>query len=455
MTDMKKPNVVTELHIKARRKVRAGASPQGAPTAQGAAAPQASLPGMPALPRHVPAAKPSKPVLPSLTLQHLLAHGLPDPLAVPLFKAVTTMRGGESVAEANFVAWLLAYCSHYATLRMVDAAGNVHFTIPTATGQASTSIFVAHTDTVHRSGGPNNVGIDGSEIHAVDEPLGADDGAGIAILCYMMYNKVPGRYIFSRQEESGGVGAKFIKENLSGVLKNYNRAIAFDRRGTSEVIIMQGGSQCASDEFGEALADALNEHGMLYTTSEKGVYTDTKEFRGVVPECVNIATGYYQEHGSSEHLDLDHFTLLALAAAKIDWENLPTVRDPKAKDPYDFDDDFGMHRWMGGYGSAGSKAQTAAKLQATTVVPKTQTAYDALYDNRMSPLEDAVFDWYWGRKIPLVDLLVEKLAKQNGITEIEARGFIKIDKLREAQVDAMDFKNEDLVLSEMIKIVTA
>ena len=170
-----------------------------------------------AQPAASPAPAPKKivrPVLPELKYEDLTSYGMPEELATPLYQAVTTMRGGESVAEANFVAWLLTYCTQFASLRMVDAAGNVHFTIPTPQGKDSKTLFVAHTDTVHYTGGKNKVGFDGAMLHGVDEPLGADDGAGIAILCFMMSKGVPGRYIFTRQEESGGVGAKFIGTGL-------------------------------------------------------------------------------------------------------------------------------------------------------------------------------------------------------------------------------------------------
>ena len=120
----------------------------------------------------------ARPALPELKYEDLTSYGMPEELATPLYQAVTTMRGGESVAEANFVAWLLTYCTQFAKLRMVDAAGNVHFTIPTPQGKDAKTLFVAHTDTVHYTGGKNKVGFDGAMLHGVDEPLGADDGAG-------------------------------------------------------------------------------------------------------------------------------------------------------------------------------------------------------------------------------------------------------------------------------------
>ena len=374
-----------------------------------------------------PALPAPKKTYPALTYKDLTDYGMPPALAVPLFKAVTTKRGGESIAEANFVAWLLTHCLPYAELKMVDAAGNVHFLVKTPQGEEPTSLFIAHTDTVHFEGGVNQVGLDGDFIRAVDAPLGADDGAGIAILCYMMSNKVPGRYIFSRQEETGGVGAKFMADAMPGILKEYKRAIAFDRRGTGEVITMQGGETCASIEFGGALADALNEHGLLYTTSDKGIYTDTKEFTALISECVNVGTGYYQEHGSQEHLDLSHLTMLALAAVQIDWESLPTVRIPVEEPEYTF----------AGY---------------------TNYAYDKQYDTlekqRIGLVEEAIFDWYWGRKLPLTGLLVSRFSKTTGILESEVSAYIEIHRLKEHQVDGLDLSQMDEeILDDILALV--
>ena len=368
-----------------------------------------------------------KKTYPALTYKDLTDYGMPPALAVPLFKAVTTKRSGESIAEANFVAWLLTHCLPYAELKMVDAAGNIHFLVKTPQGEEPTSLFIAHTDTVHFEGGENKVALDGDFIRAVDAPLGADDGAGIAILCYMMSNKVPGRYIFSRQEESGGVGAKFIADMMPEILKKYSRAIAFDRRGTGEVIIEQGGQVCASQEFGEALADALNEHGLLYTTSNKGIYTDTKEFTAAIPECVNLSAAYYQEHGSQEHLDLSHLTMLALAAVQIDWESLPTVRTP-AEEP------------------------------AFTFAGFTNYAYDRQYDilekQRIGLVEEAIFDWYWGRKLPLTSLLVSRFSKTTGIPESEVSTYIEVHRLKEHQVDDLDLTQmDDEILDDILALV--
>ena len=252
---------------------------------------------------------------------------LPEGLAIPLHEALSRSRANESETEAGFVAWLVGWCSQYAKLRMIDAAGNVHFEV-SGKGAASRTLFVAHTDTVAWQAGQNDYYLYRGSLKVTSQVLGADDGAGCALLCYMMSKGVPGRYIFTREEESGGHGSAHLVTCYPELLRRYDRAIAFDRKGQSEVIYQQGGSECASMAAAEALSDALNDQGMLYMPSNKGSFTDTKLYRRLIPECFNVSVGYENEHGSKELLDLKHLAELAAAVIEIDWDSLPVKRDP-------------------------------------------------------------------------------------------------------------------------------
>jgi di/tripeptidase len=206
----------------------------------------------------------------------------------------------------------------------IDDCGNIHLSIGN-----SRTLFVAHLDTVHYEEGPNLYERSGDFVRAKEAPLGADDGAGIAVLLHLIRNKVPGYYIFTVGEECGGVGSQFIAQEYWWLLGQFERAIAFDRAGTSEVITHQG-IRTASDGFAYSLADCLNEcPDLLYEPSNRGVYTDTKEFADYIPECTNISVGYQFQHGRYEVQDLVHLVTLAEAVVKIDWEGLPTYRDCK------------------------------------------------------------------------------------------------------------------------------
>lgn len=165
--------------------------------------------------------------------------------------------------------------------------------------------------------------------------LGADDGVGIWIMISMIKKKIPGCYIFHRGEERGGLGAREVLTAHGELLKKYKRSIAFDRPNDYEVIIDQGGLKCASITFGEALARALNKLDPLfkYTTSTRGVFTDNKLYRSKIAEVVNLGVGYQSQHTKKEVLKYPHALALMEACLKVDWEGLPTVRDPLASDP--------------------------------------------------------------------------------------------------------------------------
>jgi hypothetical protein len=210
----------------------------------------------------------------------------------------------------------------------IDGAGNLH--VDGRTNHRHRTLFVGHTDTVHRSGGVNQYREDAIGIHAAGGvPLGADDAAGVSILAAMI-GTVPGYYIFTRGEECGGLGSSFLADNYPELLAEFDRAIAFDRRGTGDVITHQARGRCASDEFAWALADALNGAGLMYAPSDAGIYTDTAEFTGLIPECTNLSVGYYAEHSAKEWLDTAHHAALLRAALGINWDALPVVRDPAA-----------------------------------------------------------------------------------------------------------------------------
>jgi len=245
-------------------------------------------------------------------------NNLPKTLRTPLERALSVMRPSGSKEEAQFRAWL---ATTYPDLERIDEAGNLHFKI----GESET-IFAAHTDTVHHKGGSNTYTVEGRLVKAGTDCLGADDGAGIAILCHMMSHRIPGVYLFLVAEEVGAAGSQYLVENFD--FSPYKRSICFDRAGTSEIITVQSGERLASSEFAEALSAAFQEQDLLYVESENGVFTDNALWGDKVPCNINLSVGYFAQHGPNESLDLTHLEALAAAVIKIDWEALPTCREP-------------------------------------------------------------------------------------------------------------------------------
>ena len=205
----------------------------------------------------------------------------------------------------------------------------------------SRSIFAAHLDTVSKEYGNVTHVFDGNLIKTDGTTtLGADDKAGITVLLWMIQNNIPGLYYFFIGEEVGCIGSGKAAKSMSfcqtgtipktGFYKgNYDRIISFDRRDVGSIITYQSSSRCCSDDFADALCRDLNLTGNLsYKKDTGGVYTDSAEFTHLVPECTNVSVGYYKEHTTTESQDILHLTNLAEACLLVDWENLPTKRDP-------------------------------------------------------------------------------------------------------------------------------
>lgn len=260
-----------------------------------------------------------------------------------LHKALGMKRPHATAGTAAFSAWLQT--KFPANTWHTDGAGNMHVDLREDAKRHRT-LFVAHVDTVHKTTGKNTYSqVEKWEVKAVGEAiggtiiakgdvLGADDGAGVALLMHMMSHGIPAYYLFTQGEERGGIGAKFVAKNYSKVLVEMDRAIAFDRRGTDSVITYQGFSRCCSDAFGDALAQELNDNAanFFYSPDPSGVYTDTAEFTELISECTNISVGYDHEHTTKECLDVAHYHALAKAVLAVRWDELPVRRDPMVED---------------------------------------------------------------------------------------------------------------------------
>lgn len=250
---------------------------------------------------------------------------------------------------------------------IIDDCGNVIIRIGGKQGKDFTTMFSCHLDTVqprpkNKSKQPlkitpmiitddceriNDVGmIYGARRKDIDNKktlipcvLGADDKIGIFLMIHMINKKIPGLYIFHTGEEAGGIGSKFIANNQPEQVKGIKRAIALDRMNYTDVIAFQIGGRCCSKEFGTALAKQLNEKMKLpfseYKTEIRGTFTDTATYRSLIPECTNLSVGYFNQHTPSEHFDqlwlLNNFLPNLL---EIEWETLPTIRDPKKVTSY-------------------------------------------------------------------------------------------------------------------------
>lgn len=208
----------------------------------------------------------------------------------------------------------------------MDKHGNWRLVI----GDEPTVLWSSHTDSVHTKEGFQKVDFDGKYIslavNSKSNCLGADCAAGVWIMSEMIKAKVPGLYMFHFAEEIGCVGSNAVVEKEPELLKGIKSAVAFDRRGTTEVITHQS-VRTASDEFANSLASQLPSR---FKSSDKGILTDTKQYRHLVPECTNIAVGYFNEHRPHEALDVAHLIELRDHMVKIDQSKFVIERDPFA-----------------------------------------------------------------------------------------------------------------------------
>ena len=245
--------------------------------------------------------------------------------------ALSIKRPHEHKNTIRFSEWLAnnlpddVYCEF-------DEIGNLH--VDARLSSQNKTLFIAHVDTVHKRAGKNRIRKTRTHWHADGDVLGADDGAGVAMLMHLIHAGIPAYYVFSVGEERGGIGATWLAKNRADLLVQFGRAIAFDRRGIDSVITHQGWGRCCSDTFGKSLCDALGsiDANLMHLNDDTGIYTDTAEFVDLIPECTNISIGYSNEHTVNESLNIIYFNMLASAAAAVSWDDLPTDRDPLAHD---------------------------------------------------------------------------------------------------------------------------
>lgn len=249
-------------------------------------------------------------------------------------------REHESKGEREFkVKWLIPKLVELNTRPCIDGFGNISVTV----GKGSSVLHIAHMDSVH--GGDEDVTrqktyIDKNNVLHLEprskklsnfiaggqgayDCLGADDGAGIAFMLYLIHHNVAGTYLFTRGEEKGCLGIQWMVEKKPFFFENFNYCIEVDRKGTKDIITEQTTGKCASYAFGQNLADSLN---MGHEPSDQGIYTDNAHLSDLIPESINLAAGYYDQHSERETCDLTYLDNLAKAFVHIDVELIPVSR---------------------------------------------------------------------------------------------------------------------------------
>lgn len=126
--------------------------------------------------------------------------------------------------------------------------------------------------------------------------LGADDKNGIftALKLIRSFGKDI-NFIFSVEEEIGGVCRKFLQGFSEERTNSIPYALIFDRRGGGDVIGTSN-AYCEGD-FEDAVLDIAEKFGYRRST---GTFSDCDHISEFIP-CVNLSCGYYNAHTAGEY----------------------------------------------------------------------------------------------------------------------------------------------------------
>jgi hypothetical protein len=244
----------------------------------------------------------------------------------------------------------------------IDGAGNRWINVPGAPASAPAILFSCHVDTMDSATEDKGVVMDSAGIIRLKKGkpgrcLGADDGAGVWLLSEMIRAGVPGTYVFHRGEERGRIGSLYVAKSEAFRLEQFDICIAFDRRGTSDIITHQMAERGCSETFAKKLAGEINNSArgaLRYRPDDSGSYTDSYSYFDLIPECTNVSIGYSSEHGPRESLDFAHIVKLRDALLGVQWSALPVERDPSRTEYLDwggYGGGYGAGGWGGSYSS--------------------------------------------------------------------------------------------------------
>lgn len=158
------------------------------------------------------------------------------------------------------------------------------------------------------------------------ECLGADCATGMWLMLCMIEAGVEGVYVIHAEEETGCNGSRKLVARNPDWLQHIDAAISFDRKGYESIITHQTGQRTCSDAFAISLSDAI---GLEMSCDNGGSYTDSNEYKYVVPECTNVSVGYFNQHTSVERQDLDFAEMLRQNLCSGSFDALTIERDPK------------------------------------------------------------------------------------------------------------------------------
>jgi len=227
----------------------------------------------------------------------------------------------------------------------ISHVGDMHGNITVDRG--GNTCFTAHTDTVNNKLGENALTIDKQGLMRVEGGgvLGADDGAGMYVMIRMILAGKSGLYVFFATEEQGRVGS-----SKYAMPEHIKKCVSFDRKGYDNLITHQVTEEGCSVEFADAF---IAQFDLPYRKDPTGSFTDSYTFFETVSECINLSVGYFDQHTKNESLDTVFLEKLVDACISMDWESLPTKRDPQVH-RFTVDYKYGSDKSYGDWGNYGA-----------------------------------------------------------------------------------------------------
>lgn len=218
-----------------------------------------------------------------------------------LFKKLASIYSGSDKEEPmrRYIKRWIRSCVRNVSVK-TDEYGNMYIT----KGEAETyPCVVAHLDQVQDKYPADYKAVETPDIIFGYSPsnrrqcgLGADDKCGIWIALKMLKKHDAIKIAFFPGEEIGCVGSS--KADMS-FFDDVRFVIEPDRRGSSDLITVIGGTELCSEDF-------------LYDISYKdfgykprnGMMTDveTLKIRGLKASCINMSCGYYNPHTEDEYI---------------------------------------------------------------------------------------------------------------------------------------------------------
>lgn len=154
-------------------------------------------------------------------------------------------------------------------------------------------MLVAHLDTVHREPVRDICYSMDGKIVMSPQGIGGDDRAGV-YMALQIAEQVPCHILFCEDEEIGGKGAQqFIR---SGIEPQINYIVEMDRRGHHDAVFYQ----CDNRRF----VSFVTGFGFQEAFGSFSDISVIAPHLGVA--AVNISAGYYNEHRTHEHINMNH-----------------------------------------------------------------------------------------------------------------------------------------------------